>query len=185
MNSGNKVQNTGMMKKHTAAIAVILAVLVCVALFAGRSHYAAMAASYDTAVACIVAGDYDKAGETLEKVDHEDSDALQEYAELQSDLESYKGEPDELLEQMESVEGIENEEVQQDYEKACEEVKLAEDIQEEIDDLDTESAESVDEEKVSLIEKLREKLTERYDDLLDTEKYDRAVKLLEDAERQS
>ena len=86
---------------------------------------------------------------------------------------------------MESVEGIENEEVQQDYEKACEEVKLAEDIQEEIDDLDTESAESVDEEKVSLIEKLREKLTERYDDLLDTEKYDRAVKLLEDAERQS
>lgn len=176
-----EVKERGNVRMRKVAVIIAAVVIAAGGVFM-HSRSVAHAQSYDHAVACIVAGDYEEAAEALTDLKVQDSEALLSYVTLQKDLDEYKGEPDELLEEMDAIDGIENEEVQEQYEEAREEIRQAEEIQEEVDSLDIESVETIDGGKVSLIEKLQSRIKERYGNLVADEKYEIASKVLYNVE---
>lgn len=173
-------------KKPIAAVLSGLLVAACATGgIATHSHNVAMAADYDQAVTYIMSGDYDDATEILEDNDYEDAEALYEYADLQNSIESYQGATYLFLSGMEDIDGIENGEVKKQYEDACEEVKLADEIQDNIDSLELESLESIDKDTVDRIGVQTSKLDKRYSQLLNTDQYDLAAQVLTNVDQQN
>lgn len=173
-------------KKPIAAVLSGLLVAACATGgIATHSHNVAMAADYDQAVTYIMSGDYDDATEILEDNDYEDAEALYEYADLQNSIESYQGATYLFLCGMEDIDGIENGEVKKQYEDACEEVKLADEIQDNIDSLELESLESIDKDTVDRIGVQTSKLDKRYSQLLNTDQYDLAAQVLTNVDQQN
>ena len=170
-------------KKPIAAFLSGLLVAGCAAGgFATHSHNVALAADYDQAVSYIMEEEYDKATDILHDLETADSEALFSYAYNQSNIEDYTGKPEEMLEAISGIDGIENEDVAQQQDEACKEIKLANEIQDDIDSLDLSSVEKISENTLEEIDKLKPQLDERYTVLLDTEKYDLAGKVLYNVE---
>lgn len=166
-------------KKPIAALISGLMVAGCAAGgFATYSHNAAIAEEYDQAVSYIMAEEYDKAAGTLSELETEDSDALYLYAYNQANIEDYKGKPEEMLDVISGINEIENEEVAHQQADACEEIKLADEIQDDIDSLDLSTVEAISANTIEEIDKLKPQLKDRYTVLIDTEKYDVASKVL-------
>lgn len=166
-------------KKPIAALLSGLLVAGCAAGgFATHSHNVALAADYDQAVSYIMEEEYDKATDILHDLETADSEALFSYAYNQSNIEDYTGKPEEMLNVISGIDGIENEDVAKQQNEACEEIKLADEIQDDIDSLDLSSVETISENTLEEIDKLKPQLEERYAILLDTEKYDTAAKVL-------
>ena len=166
-------------KKPIAALLSGLLVAGCAAGgFVNHSHNVALAENYGQAVAYIMEEEYDDAKDMLLDMDFNDSEALYHYAYEQSMIENYKGKPEKMLEAISSIEGLENEEVGQQQTGAIEEIQLADEIQDDIDALELTSVESISKETISEIETLEPKLEKRYAVLLDTEKYDIAIRVL-------
>ena len=166
-------------KKPIAALLSGLLIAGCAAGgFATHSHNVALAADYNSAVSYIMEEDFDKATDVLCELDTDDSEALYSYAYAQASIEDYKGKPEEMLEAISDIEGIENGEVKKQQSKACEEIKQADEIQDEIDSLDLTSVDKITEDSLNEIDKLKQKLEKHYLALLDTEKYDIAGNVL-------
>ena len=168
-------------KNKKSIIAVVVGVLVTISAsggIAGHAHNVAMAADYDQAITCIMAEQYDEAEELLDGNMTDDSQAIHQYVTEQSMISSYKGDPDEMLEAISSIEGIENGEVKKQQAMACKEIKLADEIQTDIDSLDVTAVDSISEDTLKEIDVLQPQLDTRYAVLLDTEKYDLAERVL-------
>lgn len=121
---------------------------------------------------------YSDAFDALKKMNYKDAQALCDYAEIQMQLDTYKGEPDKALSELKSITGIEYESVKEQYQSACEEVKKAADIQTDIDAIDISSVETIPEDTVNKVSNSKEAMDNRYDVLLDTEKYDIASRII-------
>lgn len=174
-------------KKPLAITAVALALAICGmgGLNAVRNN-AAEAADYSYAVECIASENYDEAMNTLADLDVEDSEALYSYAWLQSDLEHYKGKPDELLQDIQAVEKeISNKDVARQCRNAEEEIELADTIQKDINSIDTSSVSAISADTVHQIEEDTEDLDKRYRPLLSTDNYTLASKVLYSIENET
>ena len=141
--------------------------------------------NYEEAVECILQEDYQRASELLEESEEKDSKALLTYANLQLSLDEYKGDAEGILTQMEAVDVIENEDVSDQYDKACVEIASVGDIQKEIDQIDNETYSEDSAEQVNTITKEIDEIPERYQVLLETEKYDQAVETITNVEEET
>ena len=169
--------------KNKKPIAVALASIVAACgIFGGvstHSHNVALSEDYNYAVSCIMEEQYEDAVNTLSGLDYNDSGALWDYAYVQSELESYKGNPEDMLNSLTIIDNIDNEEVRVQYNDACKELELADEIQDDIDNIKFTTVEDISEEKLSEIEMLTAKLDKRYQILLSTDSYDLAIRVLE------
>ena len=173
-------------KKPIAALLSFLLVAACAAGgIATHSHNVAMAADYDKAVTYIMSGDYDDATEILLDNNYEDAEALYKYADLQNSIGIYAGDADLFLSSMKDIDGLENGEVKKQYENTCDEVELADEIQDSIDSLDLQSLGSIDKDAVNRIGVQTSKLDKRYSQLLNTDQYDLAVQVLTNVDQQN
>ena len=173
-------------KKPIAALLSGLLVAGCAAGgFANHSHNVAVAADYNQAVSYIMSEQYDEATEMLSEIELDDSDALYQYAYQQSIIDDYKGKPGEMLEDISDINGIENGEVLEQRTNACEELKLADEIQTDIDAIDVSSVDAISEKAIDTITTLKSRLKTRYAALLNTEKYDLASKVLYNVENET
>ena len=164
-------------KPITVAIMVIVVICVVLSLISFLKHKATITKNYDNAVECIMAEKYENAFDILKKMNHKDSQALCNYSEIQMQFDAYKGEPDKALAELTSIEGIENEAVEEQYQIACQEAKKAVDIQADIDMIDISSIDTISEDIVNKVNASIKDLDNRYEVLLDTEKFDIASRL--------
>lgn len=168
-------------KKKRSIVAIIAGFVLAGSAVGGISEYAeqtAMAESYDRAVSYVIAEEYDKALTELDDVTIDDAEAISDYAYIQSNIEDYEGKPESMLEAIQDIDSIENTDVKQQQKLACEDLELADEIQDEIDGLDLSSVKSISKGEVAEIETLTNKLDDRYKVLLSTEKYDLAARVL-------
>lgn len=173
-------------KKNKKPIAVTLAsILAACCAFGGIStytHNVAMAEDYNLAVSCIMSEQYSEAADVLSDLNYDDSESLYDYAYAQSRLKSYKGDPERMLNALSWIDDIENEEVKAQYNDACSELKLADEIQDDIDSINLTSAEDISKDTLTDIENLSAKLDERYRVLLAMDSYELATRVLYNVE---
>ena len=165
-------------KKNKKTIAGLIGGLLVAGCAAGgisvASSNISMATSYDQAVAFILAEDFDAARNELKDNNHNDAEALYSYSTIQSDIDYYKGTPGDMYEALEDVEGIENIEVKNQYNEACDEIKKASEVQKEVDAIEIASVEDVSKVKDKKIDESVSNVKERYRTLINTENLDKA-----------
>ena len=172
-------------KKKRSIAAIIAGFVLAGSAVGGISQHAeqvAMAESYDRAVSYVVAEEYDKALTELDELTIDDSEAISKYAYIQSNIEDYEGRPESMLEAIQDIDSIENTDVKRQQDLACEDLELADEIQDEIDGLDLSSVKSISKGEVAEIQTQTNKLDDRYKILLSTDKYDLAARVLNNVE---
>ena len=180
-----------------AALAVIVAIFAIVGLInshkeeqrkqeekkAAEAMNAQMIEQYENAVALILEEKFNEAESTLKDTKVRDSEKLLEYVQFMQKLSDYQGNINDALAKVEGLAKFENSEVEKQRKNVVSNLKQAADIQNQIDaivsaDVDLSSKETISKIKEEIIE-----LGEPYWDLLNLDKYDLAVKTIENIEQ--
>lgn len=167
-------------KKSIGIIAVIIAAVIA-AVFGGIkiSGNIRMQNDYNECVGYILSEEYESAVSILTDLNYSDSGALMDYASCQSKIDSYKGKPEDMLNELERITGIENADVKAQYDEAISQINTAKEVQEDINGISISTVDDVSAVDFNGISTKLEKLSDRYTVLVDTSNYDTAYRLSE------
>ena len=126
--------------KIVAGSLILVALLLIVGVVYEDKQERNLEENYNTVINCIVAEDFNGAKSAVEIIDADEADkeiapdvkALKQYIKVQLALESRKGKPSKFVSDIESVTGIKNEKVAQQYKEALDQSKKAEGLQKKI-----------------------------------------------------
>lgn len=163
--------------------------IVCIALVVGggftvnkvQEHNELQ--KYSAAVDCILDEDYEQAEEILQEISTEDSKQLLEYSEMQEGIESYSGDPDRFQNKLDNFDKISNVEVRAQVDEAIEEVKKAEKVQSNIDEITVSEVTLESKSEISEMSDQVSELNERYVALVDTKDLESAETTIEHLEK--
>lgn len=150
---------------------------------AAEALKAQMRETYENAIGLILDEKYVEAEVVLNDVDYQDSSKLLQYVQLMQIFANYTGKSEELLLKLEDLAKFDDTEAEKQRKKVCNNVEQAADIQKRIDAINSAEVDLSIKDRLTGITQNLETLDPKYQELVDTKKYDLAVKTVENLEQ--
>ena len=171
-------------RKHSGLIAIVaiglIAVIVAGTFISRAITNKRILDQYNAAVDAIESEDYTLAISTLSGISIYDSETLLRYAQILSDVESYKEKPSELVEDLEQVGEFDsrNDAIKMQYNSICEQASIIKTLLFEIDRINNKDVYLDSKNKLDEIGSLLLLLDERFADYIDVSKYEKAMETI-------
>ena len=144
---------------------------------------AQMEEQYQNAVKLILEENYKDAEKALTKIDFRDADKMLQYVKLMLNLVDYKGEPEKVLQKLDSYEKFENTDVEKQRENVYSIIEQVSIIQKQINEIDGRNIDISSKDFLLSIQQKIDAQDDRYKDLINTEKLTLAVQTIENLEQ--